>query len=67
MDCTDALTAVGKYQKFLEELALPAPVQKNIEELELLKKSVNPDRLKNNPVLLTEEVLEALYRQILSS
>lgn len=65
MDCADADAAVRKYQEFLAELALPAPVQKGEQELELLKRSVNPDRLKNNPVLLTEETLEALYRQIL--
>ena len=33
-------------------------------ELDMLKRSVNPDRLKNHPVLLTEETLENLYRQI---
>lgn len=65
MGCKDAEEAVGKYQEFLEGLSLPAPVLREEKELEILKHSVNPDRLKNNPVLLTEETLEMLYRRIL--
>lgn len=48
----------------LSELSLAVPEQKDEKELDILKKSVNPDRLKNNPVLLKEENLEELYRQI---
>ena len=64
MGCADEKAAVRKYQEFLKELNLPAPVFKEEQELEILKRSVNPERLKNNPVRLTEETLEELYRQI---
>lgn len=55
--------AVRKFQEILDGLALGAL---NIpkEELDILKTSVNPVRLKNNPVQLTEEVIEQLYRKI---
>lgn len=65
MGCTGVEGSIERYRAFLEELALPVPVMRLGSELEILKHSVNPDRLKNNPVLLTEETLEALYRQIL--
>lgn len=65
MGCADADAAVRKYQEFLDRLALPVPVMREEKELEILKSSVNPDRLKNNPVRLDEETLEGLYRQIL--
>ena len=65
MGCTGVEGSIERYRAFLEELALPVPVMRSGSELEILKHSVNPDRLKNNPVLLTEETLEALYRQIL--
>lgn len=65
MGCMTTAEAVEKYREFLKGLALPSPVLKEEKELELLKRSVNPERLKNNPVRLTEETLEGLYRQIL--
>ncbi len=65
MGCETPKEAVGKYRRLLEDLALPVPVLREEKELELLKRSVNPDRLKNNPVRLTEETLEGLYRKIL--
>jgi len=34
------------------------------QDYDVLKTSVNPVRLKNNPVKLTEEVIEQLYREI---
>lgn len=64
MGCGTVEESVEKYRHLLEELALAVPVLKDENELKLLKTSVNPDRLKNNPVLLTEETLETLYRQI---
>lgn len=65
MDCPDAETAVSRYQMFLQGLSLEVPILKKEEEMELLTHSVNPDRLKNNPVRLDTETLERLYRQIL--
>lgn len=52
------------YQNFFDEMHLERPVSKNENEFDLLKKSVNPDRLKNNPVKLTEESIDKLYHLI---
>lgn len=55
--------AIQKFQTLWKELELAIPKIKE-EEYELLKKSVNPVRLKNNPIQLTEEVIEKLYHEI---
>ena len=47
------------------DLDLERPALQNAGQLDLLTHSVNPVRLKNNPVQLDEETLEELYRQIL--
>lgn len=65
MGCDTVEGAIQLYQELLKKLALPAPVLKGEQELEILKTSVNPERLKNHPVRLSEETLEALYREIL--
>ena len=65
MGCRDAEEAVERYRSLLEDLNLSAPALKEEGQMEILTRSVNPDRLKNNPVRLTEEKLEMLYRQIL--
>ncbi len=64
MGCSTIEDSIKKYQEMLAGLSLAVPELKDEKELDMLKKSVNPDRLKNNPVLLTEENLEELYRQI---
>lgn len=64
MGCDTVEASIEKYQKLLDELELPVPVLREEQELEILKKSVNPDRLKNHPVQLDEEAIERLYREI---
>ncbi len=41
------------------------PVEMNQEDLEILTTSVNPVRLKNNPLQLAEEEIRELYREIM--
>lgn len=65
MGCGSVKESVLKYKEFLDQLELSRPVLKEEKELEILKKSVNPDRLKNHPVKLTEDVLEGLYKKII--
>lgn len=65
MGCGTVEASIRKYEALLEGLSLEVPAMRDASDLDLLKKSVNPDRLKNHPVLLTEETLETLYRQIL--
>lgn len=36
------------------------------EDIRILKSTVNPDRLKNNPIALDSDAIEKLYRQILT-
>ncbi|MBR3988829.1 MAG: phosphonoacetaldehyde reductase [Clostridia bacterium] len=59
--------AVKGIKAFLKELEIFLPAANNrTEELELLAKSVNPVRLGNNPVKLTEDVLYSLYERIVN-
>ena len=39
---------------------------KNVSDLEVLTESVNPARLRNNPVRLDKETLRYLYKLILN-
>jgi len=55
----------AKFRAILDGLDLPQP-QASEADYEVLRTSVNPDRLKNNPVRLDEETIERLYRDILS-
>lgn len=58
------LAAAERFQSIVDSLDLPQIVGRE-EDYELLKRSVNPVRLKNNPVALTEDIIEQLYREIL--
>ena len=66
MGCKTPEQAAEKFAAILAELELSAPEIKLPEDIDTLKTSVNPDRLKNHPVQLTVEVIESLYRQILN-
>lgn len=61
--CDNAMVAAGKFNMILKELNLEVPVVKETD-FEILKKSVNPERLKNNPVGLDVETIDDLYHQI---
>lgn len=56
--------SVEEFSSLLKKLALDIPTAKE-EEYYILKKSVNPVRLKNNPIALTEDVIDDLYHKIL--
>lgn len=57
--------AIRKWEQMLEALEIRAPKAADKEaEVEILAKSVNPIRLGNNPIVLSEETLSALYRKI---
>ena len=65
MGCGSAEAAAEAYGRFYEELSLERPALQHPEELDVLAGSVNPVRLKNNPVRLDAETLRALYTNIL--
>ena len=57
--------AVARFRSLLAELEMTHPCAENREaELALLARSVNTQRLKNNPVALTERVLYGMYDRI---
>lgn len=58
-------SAIDTFENLLSELEMKSPVAENrAEELQVLAKSVNPVRLGNNPVKLSEDVLYSLYERI---
>lgn len=63
MGCADAYDAAKAFSDLLHSLALPVP-KASEKDYEVLRKSVNPVRLKNHPIRLTEEQFDMLYHQI---
>ena len=58
--------AISLFRKMMEDMNLYYPVSKNKEEeLEVLSASVNPVRLKNNPVKLDDDSIKGLYEIII--
>lgn len=64
MGCNTAEESVAKLEDIFVKLELEVP-QATEEQFEILKTSVNPVRLKNHPVELTEDTIDMLYHQIL--
>lgn len=64
MGCSKAEEAAFLFQERLSEMGLPMPVS-NKKDNAILRVSVNPVRLKNNPIQLSGTAIEELYRQIL--
>ena len=67
-ECMDVRTpevAAEKFRDFVDGLGLGVPAVRDDADYEILKKSVNPVRLKNNPVRLDEKAIDTLYHQIL--
>ena len=55
----------ARFAAVVDALELSVPAVRTPEELDILKTSVNPVRLKNHPVALDTETIESLNRQIL--
>lgn len=64
MECDCALEATQKFNNLLSSLALHIPTATE-QDFEVLKNSVNPVRLKNNPIALDTDAIDTLYHQIL--
>ena len=56
--------AAGAFRNLLSHLELTGPEGLTEAQLETLVTSVNPDRLKNNPVALSEKAIRGLYQEI---
>ncbi|MCH5255814.1 MAG: phosphonoacetaldehyde reductase [Lachnospiraceae bacterium] len=65
MNCKTGIEAAEYYQNFVNELGLEIPTVNSQADYAVLKDSVNPTRMKNNPVELTGEDIDKLYHEIL--
>lgn len=65
MGCKTAQSAAERFAGIVDSLGLEAPKMRAQTDIDILKTSVNPDRLKNNPVRLDVCAIEKLYREIL--
>lgn len=65
MGCSCAMEAPCRFWEILESLHLGI-LEADEADIALLAASVNPVRLKNNPIRLDRAALEGLYRQILT-
>ena len=65
MGCANPVKAIELFRQMMKEMDLKNPVALNREEeLDVLSTSVNPVRLKNNPIQLSMEVINKLYKVI---
>lgn len=66
MNCDSAYKGLMMFRAIMFSLDMPLPkCRDRAAELEVLTSSVNPVRLKNNPVALSEDTLRYLYNRIL--
>lgn len=64
MGCRDARSGANKLIDIFQKLELEIPTVSE-EQLDILKKSVNPDRVKNHPIALDIDTIDNIYRMIL--
>lgn len=64
MECSSVEKAIAYFDSFFNDLELPIPTASS-EQIDELVKSVNPVRMKNNPISLTTETIKSLYNDIL--
>lgn len=65
MGCEDGAAGAAKLVEIFNKLELEVPTA-TPDQYEELKTSVNPVRLKNHPIQLTETTIDALYHEILN-
>ena len=65
MGCGSSAEAVEVFQSLLCTLEIQNPQRQSDTDIDTLTASVNPVRLKNNPVMLNSDTLRLLYEKIL--
>ena len=65
MGCSCVEEAIEKFRNMVDELELPVPENVTDKDYEVLRNSVNPVRLKNNPVALSVEDIDVIYHDVL--
>ena len=67
MGCESPMQAIAVFRQMMKEMELKNPVAGNRnEEINVLSHSVNPVRLKNNPVELNNITIDKLYKIIVN-
>lgn len=67
MGCLNAKQAINLFRQMLVEMEMAYPVSDNLGfDLSVLCSSVNPIRLRNNPIKLDASTIRALYGQIVN-
>lgn len=61
----NSIDTINMFKNLLISFNLDVPIIENNQQLELLSKSVNTERLKNNPVEMDYEIIKTLYKKIL--
>ncbi len=64
MGCSSVSEAIDTLRRMISELDLTVPSIVNSVDFEVLKNSVNPVRLKNNPVGLSVDAIDGIYHKI---
>lgn len=65
MGCNNPIEAISAFENMMQELEMGNPVSDNLSsDILLLASSVNPVRLKNNPVELNQNMIQEIYKQI---
>lgn len=64
MGCSTADEAIAFFRGMMKALDMKDPTLQNDSDIEILTASVNPVRLKNNPVKLSEHTLRTMYEAI---
>ena len=65
MGCTTPDAAISEFRNLMTAMDMQNPASTNkADELDILSKSVNPIRLKNNPVQLDTDAIRSLYEII---
>lgn len=62
--CKNVDEAIEKFNVILEQMEMEIPAIKE-RDYKILRTSVNPIRLRNNPIALSEDAIDELYHQIL--
>ncbi len=66
MGCGTPVDAISLFRQMMVEMELKNPVAVNrIDELDVLSTSVNPVRLKNNPIFLDSKTISFIYNVII--
>lgn len=65
MGCQTAESAAERFAHIVDSLELESPKVKDANDIDVLKTSVNPDRLKNNPVGLDIPTIDKIYKEVL--